>query len=277
MNERSAISNPITTTTSSAITSPAAAESPVRRREAVAAACFALMVVASACGSLSVTFGDDIEGSGNRVDKDYDLSGFDEITIAGAFDLVVTHGDTHSVAVTTDDNLLPYLEVGVSGDTLQIDTEDNVSFRSSEPVRFTVTLPSLTVLDADGAVDIDLDGIGDGTASGDLHLKLDGAVNVEGSVELDELDVDVDGSSDVTLTGSTSILTLSASGGSDIDLAAMIVGTATVDLDGAIDAAVHVTDVISGSVDGAVDLTVFGNPSSTNVSASGASDVDYES
>ena len=71
-----------------------------------------------------------IKGSGNVILEERDVSGFDQIVMAGAGQIIITQGDRESLSIETDDNLLEYISTEVTGDTLEIDFTKDIILSS---------------------------------------------------------------------------------------------------------------------------------------------------
>ena len=76
----------------------------------------AMSAVLFACGN----FKDRVEGSGNVVAQHMSFSGFDKVEVGSAFDVTISPGATFTFKVEADDNLLEYLDIKKSADTLII-------------------------------------------------------------------------------------------------------------------------------------------------------------
>jgi hypothetical protein len=83
----------------------------MNRRSAVL--CFALLLALAGCYP-------SVRGNGQPALETRPLEGFVDVESSGAFDVRLEHGETYSVAVAIDSNLLPLLETRVIGGTLRI-------------------------------------------------------------------------------------------------------------------------------------------------------------
>jgi len=236
------------TRTSLAMSTPTARAAQIRRRRLF----FVLLicttaVLATACDA-QISLGGGESGSGDFVMQSYDLTGFDELEISGSFDAVVEIGDTYSIEVLVDDNLLDYVDVRVRGDELKVGLESGVSTRNGT-FEVNISMPEMVALSVSGASDVVVDGIDE-----------------------DELELDISGSTDVLIEGESKNVVLDASGSSDVDIRLAGVDEVIVDLSGASSAAFSSANTVNGELSGASDLWV---PSSAVVSVetSGASDV----
>jgi hypothetical protein len=63
-----------------------------------------------------------------------------QVAFSGVGQLTITQGNTESLTVVADENLLPYLTSSVSNNTLQLGQQANVSIQSAKSIAFLVTV-----------------------------------------------------------------------------------------------------------------------------------------
>ena len=230
-----------------------------------------------------------ISGSGNIVTRDFDLSGFTSVSLS-TFSAEITQSETYSVTVRVDDNILDLIDVDATGETLAL-THSGKSFKGNVTLEATITMPDIESLELSGAASADLDGFDSldafeldlsGASSvtgkltaGSVEIDASGASRVTADLAADDVDIRATGASRVTLDGSATNVTVDASGASRIDIEDLEAATGEVELSGASDATVNITDTIdSVDVSGASTLRYLGDPTLGDVSTSGASSVD---
>lgn len=194
-----------------------------------------------------------ISGSGNVVSQDFDLTDFDQVDISHAFNVDITQGESYSVIVRVDDNLVEYLQVVKQGNALKIGLKPNFGFTvRNTTLNAEVTMPFLTRLEASGSSDV--------TASG---FDSDQAFRVR-----------LSGASSAVLSGSAGEVTVDASGSSDADLAEFLVGDARVDASGSSSVTVNVSGRLDVDASGSSDVFYLGNPTLGSIDTSGGSSVE---
>jgi hypothetical protein len=194
-----------------------------------------------------------ISGSGNVVSQEYDLADFDVVDISHAFNVDIVQGESYSVIVRVDDNLVEHLEVVTQGDTLKIGLKPTLNFTVLKAtMEAEVTMPTLSGIEASGA--------SDATATG---------FNSDQTFWLD-----LSGSSTAVLTGSAGELTVDASGSSDADLAEFSVGDASISASGSSSVVVNVSGRLDADASGSSDVFYMGSPTLGNIDTSGASSVE---
>jgi hypothetical protein len=218
-----------------------------------------------------------IVGSGDIVTREEPLTGFDKIKVGWSFQVDVQQGDTYSVVVRIDDNLIEYLHV-VKDD----DDDDNAlvigldpSFGSSytyerATMEAEVTMPSLTAVTVDGASGVTVTGF---ASSENLHVAVSGSSSLEGDIEAGDAEFNVSGAGVVALSGSAQNLTVHASGSSDIDLADFAVIDAYVESSGASEVVMNVTGRLDADLIGSSKVYYTGDPTLGTIHTSISSSV----
>jgi len=215
------------------------------------AAIFVLAAVArpvSADNLLSGLFGHGIKGSGDRVTESRDLPDFTKIRTRGACDVYVTFGDTRSVSITFDDNLIDLIKTEVKGKTLRIYSDE--SYNSRKSCKVEITVPKLVAIKSSGSGDFELSGFDD-----------------------DSFDFSLSGSGDLTIDGRVKELEISISGSGDVDARRLIADEAYVSISGSGDVLVHAKSVFDGSVSGSGDITFYGEPKDISRSVRGSGSI----
>ena len=143
-------------------------------RKSVAAAVIAASAATSACHAAS-------GGPGATVSRNYQVGNFQQIEVAGPYDVDVRTGSNPGVSAKGSEKLLERTVVEVQGDKLVIHPENNHSFfhfgwGNHGKAVFTVTVPQLTGATIAGSGDIRVDRVAgqsfEGTIAGSGGLNL---------------------------------------------------------------------------------------------------------
>src|SRR5690349_8472633 len=118
------------------------------RSQGVVCACLLALVLSGSCGT-------GVEGDGKRVEEGRQLTGFVEIDNRSAFDVQVEPGETTSVSVSVDENLLPILNTRVVDGTLIVESHENVEHALLGP-HVIVTMPRLRAARLSGSGRLDV-------------------------------------------------------------------------------------------------------------------------
>lgn len=177
----------------------------------------------------------DVDGSGTPGSEQRTVASFHEIEIDGAMRVEVEVGPEPSIRIEGDDNLLAFVETEVSGGKLSI--EGTRSLDPELPLVVKVTTPDLTKLESNGAVTVALSG-----------------------VDNDELEVEINGSGEVSAAGHTKRLDIDISGSGEADARALTVETVSVDVSGSGEVDVAAPQELAVEISGSGTVRYDGTP-----------------
>jgi len=228
-----------------------------------------LLAVFTGCGGVTQA----IIGSGNLTTQELDSTDFTKLEISHVFQAKITRADSFSVDITVDDNLLEYIVVRKSGNTLRIYLKAGYAYIGTTKT-VEITMPKLDKLslsgasqgevsgfrsserlefEASGASSLDIDDM----KGGDTSFEISGASHISGGIEISKGDFNVSGASSIDLEGYAGDLSIEASGASRVNLANFSVSNAEVRISGASVVTVNASGTIDGNVSGASRLTYF--------------------
>ena len=115
-----------------------------------------------------------IKGDGDVVSQERAASGFYGISIDGAANVNVRHGDDYMVVVSTDNNLQEFVLVEVKNEVVHISNRHNTNLKPTQLI-VDVHLPELQSIDVKGVGNVKLS---DGNAP-DLKISLSGVGNID--------------------------------------------------------------------------------------------------
>jgi hypothetical protein len=236
-----------------------------------------------------------VEGSGFLASTTYGLSGFTRIEASNAFKVRVVQDTVYSVSVISDDNLVQYLDVSLSSDTLKIGLEFGYNYINTT-LTAEVHLPSLSGLSLSGAcearveagfafvpsMNLVLSGASEAEVLSLICGSLDANVSGSSGLTIDSLtagslSAEVSGASDVTAVGSAGSESLNVSGSSDVHLIDCPTNQASVTVSGASSVWVFVpSGTLSVNASGASLLYYKGNPSFPFCVVTGASGIVHQ-
>ena len=221
-----------------------------------------LMAPALLCLTLLPAVGQaaSLSGSGKSATETRSLPEFQAISLIGSMDLVVRQGDTQSVQVQADDNLLPLLETvvetGRDGPALRVRWKKGQSFYTRSKVLVTVVVPKLTALAASGSGEMRVEAFN--TPVFKLAISGSGDVKFAG-LNTADLGIQISGSGDVAGTGTAAKLKVSIAGSGDVRLGEMKSDDVTVAIAGSGDAVVQAQKTLEVSIAGSGDVIYTGD------------------
>lgn len=228
-----------------------------------------------------------ITGSGNLQTKEFSFSGFNKIDVGSVFEANITRSDSYQVSVTIDDNLVNYLDVTQSGDTVHIALKPFVSFGFPFHASANITMPELQACSISGAskgtvtgfdndnMEYNVSGASALTVA-DLKAKnatinLSGFSTLSGTLTTSSATIEVSGASTLNLAGSAQNAQMEATGASSLRTANFITQDASVVLSGASNGSVMVNGKLDLDISGASRLTYADSPTLGSIKVSGAS------
>ena len=231
-----------------------------------------LAVTALAVAACDVDLGSDADSyDGPTVTESFDIDEFDHLVVDDTWTVFVTVGPEAGLDVEVAEDLLDEVQVDQSGDRLTLSLDGPRWFSSHRGTREAhLTTPSLNELDVDGAASVQIVGL-----SGDeLDVDLSGAVDVDlGEVELQRLNVGLEGASSISGNGAAEIVTVNVAGASVVDFSSMTIDEAEVDAAGASSLDLDGAAVVSGRLAGASSVDVA-DGASVSLQTTGLSSID---
>lgn len=176
-------------------------------------------------------------GSGVVKTEARQVSGFDEVMLAGSGMLTINQTGAESLTVQADDNILPLLTSDVSGHRLVLGTKPNTSYETRNRIVYKLSVRDLRGLFISGSGDVTATDIGTPTMT-----------------------ITISGSGTVRLTGQAQSQNATISGSGTYDGRDFATQAATVTVTGSGDADVNVTGELNTRITGSGTVTYAGNP-----------------
>jgi hypothetical protein len=215
-----------------------------------------------------------IRGSGNLVTKEMDYDAFDKLDISQGFQVEVEQGDSFSVVIRVDDNMIDKVQVTKTGSTLRIGLEPGQIYNLKDvTLEADVTMPELTGIDLSGGSHANLN---DYSSTEEFAADLSGGSHLNGEVDFGNVRLDLSGGSHSTLSGSAGDLKLDVSGGSHAKLGNLEVVDADVNASGGSHVTVYPSGTLDADANGGSHVKYLGSPVLGRIDDSGGSSVEKE-
>ena len=235
-------------------------------------------------------------GSGIVVDQASDLAGFTAIDAGSGFSVDAQRGESFSILLRTDDNVLPHVRVLLEGERLVLSLEPGFSTWPTV-LHASVTMPDLRGIGLSGgsvatvAAGFETVGTFAAALSGGSRLSLTSLscaalrADLSGGSDIDGAITCPGGAAELALSGGSRVRALSGeagtlgidqSGGSTSDLSQLIAETADVTLSGGSVATVSVQSSLTANLSGGSRLSYRryeAGPAITAIDASGGSSI----
>lgn len=226
-----------------------------------------LFLFVSGIATASVLPGN-IRGNGKIEKEERKVESFKGVVAGGAFDVYLKQGNETSLFVEADENLLPVIKTEVRGDILRISTTEGI--KNSNKLNIYITMPLLEKLEVSGACEVK----GEGRFNMEnLELEASGASEVELIINTSSLDLTMSGSSEVELSGNASEFEVQLSGASELEAFELITDKCEIEASGASSADIYVNIELEVNASGASDINYKGEAYS-KADVSGAASLD---
>lgn len=224
-------------------------------------------------GSCNIFTREWINGNGNIRTEKRNTGNFSSVLASGSIDVEIKSGQTYSVSVEDDDNVLPYIVTEVDGEKLNIHYKEGTSIQNDH-VKVYVTAPSIDKLDISGSGNItSMDTIKN---QQEIKLNVSGSGDIKAIVDAPSVRASINGSGNISLSGRTRDFSCSSSGSGDLDCGSLQSENTKVEILGSGNAHVFASVHLSASTLGSGDIFYRGNPSNPEIHASGSGSVQAE-
>jgi hypothetical protein len=198
-----------------------------------------------------------IDGNGHPVTIRRVVGEFTNVASYGDFIVNVSIGATTSVFVEADDNLIPYIETYIQGNTLIIETQDNHCIQSRSPIYVNIVTPSVNQLTMLGSGVINCADVN----TNELKLVLSGSGNIQSTNTTAEfIEATLSGSGEILLSGTANITTFTISGSGNISALNLEQNKCFATISGSGIMYVYVNNLIDVLISGSGNLVYKGNP-----------------
>lgn len=229
-----------------------------RLQSTIALVALAMIACNINVGPLTVT-----RGSGNVISESRTVSDFSAVTFAGIGDMTVIQGETESLVIEAEDNILPLIEVEVRDGTLHIgiqasDWRDTVL--PTRPIRYTLTIDDLDRLALSGLGNIRFDRL----QAEDFTLVISGAGNVSlGGLEAASVTVQMSGAGNADLSGRVNAQVVTITGAGNYQAGDLESRETVITTSGLGNAILWVHDSLNVTITGAGSVDYYGSPQLT--------------
>lgn len=224
----------------------------------------------SACSitGLNVT-----RGSGEITTQIRSVSEFDAIQINGAGELIISQGNSESLEIQAEDNIIEELTSDVQGSTLILGFRDNFLRRQiipTERITYNLEVVDLSEVTINGAADMDIKSL----ETGSLALIINGAGNITvNQLISDRLTVEISGTATIEVEGQVSQQFVTIEGAGNFKAGDLQTSSTSIEITGVGNATVWATENLDISIDGGGNLRYYGSPNITK-DINGLGDID---
>ncbi len=213
-------------------------------------------------------YGKKIKGNGNVVTKTRNVSEYDQIAVAGSFDVKLLAGKEGKLTIKGEENLLEYLITEVKDGKLKIKWEKGVNINTTKELLVTVPFEDIEAVSLAGSGDVFSE---DTIKTDNLKVALAGSGDMKLNIKASSISSALSGSGDIKLMGSSENLKCVIAGSGDIDGYELTSNNVEVSIAGSGDINVNAKENLKARISGSGDVYYKGNPrQDVKVSGSGS-------
>jgi len=235
------------------------------------------IVIISACSKYPK-----IEGNGQMAVETRQLVSFNKVDNTGTFNVYIKQDSVFSAKIEAESNLIPHVRTIINGNTLKIDTRENL--KENYPVNVYVTTPIIQGVELSGSGFVSIDSLdtdyleialsGSGkiqgyTETNSLVAKISGSGNIDLESYTNSSDIRISGSGSINLAGESSSGSFSISGSGQINSFSFQQNECVAKISGSGDMFLQVIDYLDVTISGSGSVYYIGDPS-INVKITGS-------
>ena len=190
-----------------------------------------------------------IEGNGNLRKEKREVGNFNAIASSGSWDVMVAYGESNTIQLEGDENLLEYIETKVEGGKLNIKAKKSVNLRSKHKITVYVSLTRLTEVSLSGSGDIMGEGKFDNEGTTRFRLSGSGSIKLAFN-KVKDVETSISGSGNIRLSGSTHAVSAHISGSGNTDCSELICDEASANISGSGNVKINANKSIDAKIAG---------------------------
>lgn len=226
-------------------------------------ALFTMTFVTTACAQ-------NISGNGEVVEENRSVESFSSIDIGGVLNVYLTQGDTESVTVEADENLLDLITTENRGSTLVVKLKKGVDIKKAKEKNVYITLRSIDALEVGGVVNVKST---NALTADAFDLDIGGVSNTDLELRCDRLNAQADMVGNLTLRGEVREANIKNGGVGSLKAFDLKVDRLTIKNSGVGSAEVQAQEEISITSSGVGSVRYKGDPVVKELSTSGVGKV----
>ncbi|AWH85451.1 DUF2807 domain-containing protein [Flavobacterium album] len=231
----------------------------------------AVMFLAGLCFTLTVAAQEKkeaVQGNGDTTKEKRKIGpDYSKIKVTGNFEVSLISGDTGTLSMEGEENLLPLVTTEVKNGTLFIGSENDKFLTPSRNRKITIKVPvnalSEVFLKGSGSINVK------NRVKNDIKLLLDGCGSINVSVNTDNVEACVLGSGEIKIDGQAQSFECKVVGSGIIKAYDLKAPNVNAVVSGAGDVEANSSKKLKGRISGSGNIAFAGEPSETDLKHSG--------
>lgn len=202
-------------------------------------------------------FTKNIKGNGKLITENRNISDYDKIDVAGSFEVKLVKGKEGAISITSDENLMEYIETEVENGHLKIHPKKGYQLKSTKTILITVPFEMVDAISLAGSGNVSSTDV---LNAEDLNLNLAGSGGLDLPVSTKKLTSHIAGSGNINLSGNTEVLKCEIAGSGNLEGATLKATATHVNIAGSGNVKIHAVSEIHANIVGSGDVIYTGNP-----------------
>jgi len=215
-------------------------------------------------------FNKKIKGNGELTTITRNVSDYDEISVAGSFDVKLFKGEEGTITIKADENLLEYIVTEVKNSDLKIKTKKGYTITSRKTIEITVPFESIDGVSLAGSGDVFTNDV---IKSNNLKLSLAGSGNMDLNVSTGEVVSNIAGSGNIQLAGDTDNFSCSIAGSGNLNGFNLKATIANAKIAGSGNIKINAVNEIHAKIAGSGNIVYSENPEIVKSKSAGSGSV----
>ncbi|MDP4283645.1 MAG: head GIN domain-containing protein [Bacteroidota bacterium] len=214
-----------------------------------------------------------ITGDGHVKKENREVSEFTSLASGGSMDIQIAYGNSNTITVEADKNLLPYIETSVEDGRLSIKSKKNVNLKTRSKIVVNVSMTKISSLQQSGSGNIN--GKGEFTNEGETTISTSGSGNIDLTFgTFKNLALNISGSGNMNLKGgATNNIDAKISGSGNIDCLNISSNDVNVKIAGSGNIKVFAQNSIDAKISGSGNVFYKGNATNIKSKVAGSGKV----
>jgi hypothetical protein len=198
-------------------------------------------------------------GSGKIVNESRSVSGFNQIDLNGAGELIITQGNSESLTIQADDNLMPFIKTNVNNNKLTISFDNTMPF-PTQSLKIYITVKDINSINTSGSGKITSNNL----KANNLTINVNGAGEGNlNNLNAQILKIIISGAGKMTLSGNVNEQNINISGAGEYNAGNLTSKITSISINGAGRSTVKVSDILNAMINGGGEIKYIGNPKVT--------------
>lgn len=207
--------------------------------------------------------------------KNFAVKNFSGVSVSSGINLYLTQGNSESVTVKADGDLINDIVVEQENGNISIKFKEGFKWTkmfNNKVIKAYVNYKTLNSIAASGGSDVYTQ---NQMKTDKLAIRSSGGADVKLDLVCTDISIQSSGGSDISLKGKATNMTIQSSGGSDVDAYEFITDYAKVQTSGGADVDIYVNKGLEAAASGGGDISYKGNAALKKTSNSKSGDVHH--